>query len=166
MYFLKSCFNSIKCLIYTLLLSTVAVLAGLPSMAAASSKPSGPFSEHTSCRMTKQTLDGDLNGAASPDNVCLDEFGEGWVFASPRLNAIFALSDLKRARSGAVGWCKHPLNNCSAWASSNRASDATVCTVARNPSNNTGILGMRNREQCNQQHPIWCCQEKPKGGLQ
>lgn len=142
------------------------VMATLIAAATASAESIGPPSSYTSCRMTKQALDGDLNGAALPENICLDEFGEGWAFAAPRLDAIFALSDLKRGGIGPIGWCKHTINNCSGWTTSNRGSDATVCAVARRPTNNTGILGMRSRELCNQRHPIWCCQEKPKGGLQ
>lgn len=148
------------------ILIVICLLSTLFAVAAANAETNETTSSYASCRMTKQALDGDINGATSPDNVCLDEFGEGWVFAAPRLDAVFALPDLVRIDSGTFGWCKHAVNNCSDWTSSKNTSDATVCTIARRPMNNTGILGMRSREQCNQRHPFWCCKEKPEGGLQ
>lgn len=141
------------------------VSIGLPT-GAAIAMGDNVASQYTTCRLTDKSLKGGLDVSASPTDVCLQEFGEGWGFASPRSDAAFTLKDLKRKQPGPVGWCNHSINNCVGWTVSSRISDATVCTIARRPTNNTGILGMRSRELCDQSYPIWCCREKSKGESQ
>jgi hypothetical protein len=149
----------------------LAFLAGISMsiclpIGAAMAKGDEVTTQYKTCRLTDKSLKGGLGASTSPDDVCLREFGEGWGFASPRSDVAFILKDLKRKQPGPVGWCNHSINNCAGWTLSNRASDATVCTIARRPTNNTGILGMRSRELCDQSYPIWCCREESKGESQ